>query len=218
MDDVGKVLITGGEGDLAEALRMTLEDLGRVVLSPGRDELDVASAASVAGYFSGLDKVDLLICNAGVTDDRLLLKMDESSWDKVIDVNLKGAFLVARAAAKMMMKKRTGHIIFISSHSAYHPPIGQANYAAAKAGLDGLAKSMAAELGSRNVRVNVVVPGFMETKMTEGLSDEVKSLALKKHCLNLFNDTQSVASFICHLDSQMMATSGQIFHLDSRIV
>ncbi len=212
------MIITGGGGDLAKEIKSTLSCAGMAVSNPKKSELNVSCSDSVKGYFDRLEGIDLLICNAGVTDDVLLLKMGESSWDKVMDVNLKGAYLVAKSAAKMMVKHRQGHIVFISSHSAYHPPLGQANYAAAKAGLEGLAKSMAAELGSRNVRVNVIVPGFMETKMTEGLTDEVKSAAMSKHCLGRFNEAKSVAKFIENLHLEMGHTSGQVFHLDSRIV
>ncbi len=214
---MSEVLITGGEGDLAIAIGEALSG-GMEVYSPGRVQLDVTDASSVSEYFERLGDLDLLICNAGVTDDGLLLRMGESSWDTVMNVNLKGAYLVAKSAAKLMMKRRRGHIIFISSYSAYSPPLGQANYASAKAGLEGMAKSLAAELGSRNVRVNVVVPGYMETKMTADLSDDVRSKALDKHCLNQFNDVQAVAKFIKNLHFEMQHTSGQVFHLDSRIV
>ena len=186
--------------------------------APGKSELDVCDEASVAAYFSGLKNLDLLVCNAGITDDHLLLKMTEQSWDAVMETNLKGAFLCARAAAKIMVKQRCGHIVFISSYSAFHPPMGQVNYAAAKAGLVGLAKSLAQELGSRNIRVNVVVPGFMETKMTRDLSDEVRDATKEKHTLSEFNTVEATGMFLRCLHLEMEHTSGQVFNLDSRIL
>lgn len=213
-----QALITGGQGDLAQAMATELEGAGMLVHSPGRAELDVCDEARVESYFKEYAVTDLLVCNAGVTEDCLLAKMDESSWDAVMEVNLKGAFLTARAAAKQMMKKRVGHIVFISSYSAFHPPVGQVNYAAAKAALTGLAFSLAKELGSRNIRVNVIVPGFMETKMTKEASDAARDAALNKHALGRFNTPESVAKFLSTLHLDMPHTSGQVFNLDSRVL
>lgn len=218
MEDTGKALITGGQGALAQALSGCLTTAGMEVSFPGKDALDVCDEASVAAYFSGLENLDLLVCNAGITDDHLLLKMNEESWDSVMDTNLRGAFLVAKAAAKIMMKQRRGHIVFISSYSAFHPPAGQANYAASKAALVGLAKSLAQELGSRNIRVNVVVPGFMETKMTRDLADEVCEVTREKHTLSEFNTVEATGKFLRCLHVDMEHTSGQVFNLDSRIL
>jgi 3-oxoacyl-[acyl-carrier protein] reductase len=218
MEDMGKALITGGYGGLAQALNRCLISAGMEVSFPGKNELDVRDEESVGKYFSGLENLDLLVCNAGITDDHLLLKMTEESWDTVMDTNLKGAFLVAKAAAKIMMKQRRGHIVFISSYSAFHPPVGQANYAASKAALVGLAKSLAQELGSRNIRVNVLVPGFMETKMTRDLAEEVRDAARQKHTLSEFNTVEATGKFLRCLHLEMEHTSGQVFNLDSRIL
>ncbi len=116
-----------------------------------------------------------------------------------------------------MAKRRSGHILFISSFSALHPPVGQANYSASKAALLGMMKSMAQELGRRNVRVNAVIPGFMETKMTAPLSDQIKQDVLNRHVLGRYNTPEAVAEFIVHLHQHMPHTSGQTFNLDSRI-
>lgn len=213
-----QAIITGGEGGLGEAISTTLKSAGREVLSPGRGDLNVADASSVKDYLHQLDDIDLLVCNAGATLDKPLARMSESDWDQVMQVNLKGAFLCAREVSRSMMKRRSGHIIFISSFSAIHPPAGQANYAAAKSALLGMMKSMAQELGSRNVRVNAILPGFLETKMTENLSDEVKQAALQRHTLGRFNTPEAVAEFVAHLHQRMPHTSGQVFNLDSRIV
>lgn len=213
-----RALITGGEGDLASALGGSLSNADMEVLAPDRCELNVVCGESVREYFAEVGEVDLLICNAGLTVDGMLARMGEDDWDEVMRVNLRGAFLCAREVARMMMKNRTGHIVFVSSFSAMHPPIGQVNYASAKAALLGLMKSMAQEFGSRNVRVNAILPGFLDTKMTSQLSSEVKQAALSKHTLGRFNTPEAVAEFVTCLHFRMPHTSGQVFNLDSRLV
>ncbi len=213
-----RLLITGGEGGLARACGEEFQSYGWEVLSPSRQELDVRDSESVETFFSNCGPIDLLLCSAGVTADGLLGRMSEESWDKVLDVNLNGAFRCARAVSSQMLRRRSGHVIFVSSHSAFHPPVGQANYAAAKAGLVAMGKSLAKEWGRRSVRVNVITPGFLETKMTESLSGEVRQSALEKHTLGVFNTAESVAKFVHFLENVMTQTSGQVFHLDSRVV
>lgn len=216
--DTQKAIITGAEGGLGKALSASLRTASVEVLTPGRNDLDVADSDQVKLFFADAGDVDLLICNAGVTADKPLVRMTESDWDSVMAVNLKGAFLCAREAAKIMMKRRNGHIIFISSYSAVHPPVGQANYAAAKLALLGMMQSMAKELGSRNVRVNAILPGFLETKMTEGLSDTVKVASKEKHTLGRFNTPEAVGDFVAYLHQKLPHTSGQVFNLDSRVL
>jgi len=219
MSDSKLAVITGGSGDLALTVASALE-VEMAVLAPSSDELNVRCGDSVLNYFSQIDKLDLLVCNAGIIEDKMLAKMPEESWDRVIDTNLKGAFLTARAAAKIMMKQRpaSGHIVFISSYAAFHPSFGQSSYAAAKSALAGLAKSLAHELGSRNIRVNVIVPGFMKTKMTRNLPRDIISTIRQRHTLAEFNTPEAVAKFIRYVHLEMPATSGQIFNLDSRIL
>jgi 3-oxoacyl-[acyl-carrier protein] reductase len=212
----GHVVITGGEGGLGRALAATFAEAGHEVLAPGRDELDVADAAAVKEYFRDRE-VDLLICNAGITRDALLGRLREEDWDAVMEVNLRGAARCAAAAARGMLRARAGHIVFISSHSAIHPPAGQAAYAAAKAGLIGLAISLAKELGPAGVRVNVVLPGFLETRMTEGLSEERREAVRREHALGRFNTAEAVGDFLVTLHGKMPHTSGQVFRLDSRV-
>ncbi|MFK7909464.1 MAG: SDR family NAD(P)-dependent oxidoreductase [Akkermansiaceae bacterium] len=211
-------IITGAAGGLGMAIASSLETPGLDVLAPGRDELDVISASSVKNYIGAAGEIDLLVCNAGATLDKPLAHMSESDWDQVMQVNLKGAFLCAREVSRSMMKRRSGHIIFISSFSAIHPPAGQTNYAAAKSALLGMMKSMAQEMGSRNVRVNAVLPGFLETKMTEDLPREAKQAALMRHSVGRYNTPEAVGEFITFLHQQLPHTSGQVFNLDSRIV
>lgn len=210
-----KALITGGEGDLARHIRAELESAGWDVLAPGRAELDVLQPKA---FFAQIDRLDLLINNAGIFRDASLLKMTEEDFDAVLDVNLKGAFLCTQAALKLMSRQREGHIINIGSYSALSGPAGQVNYAAAKAGLIALTQSTAKEYGSRNIRANCILPGFLETKMTRHLLEDAewKEHLLSQHTLGRLNTPQDAARFIVMLHS-MPAVSGQVFQLDSRI-
>ncbi|PAW62441.1 MAG: hypothetical protein B9S36_06165 [Verrucomicrobiia bacterium Tous-C2TDCM] len=210
------VIITGGAGCLARSLADAFRETGAEVFSPGRDDLDVRSSAEVDRYFDRFERIDLLINNAGITADRLFAKLGERDWDAVLDTNLKGAFFCSRMAAKRMIKQRDGSIIQIGSYSALQPPIGQAAYAASKAALIGLTKSLAKELGPRNIRVNCVLPGFLATRMTAELSDDARAAALARHALGRFNTVEDAASFIVTL-TKMPHVSGQVFQLDSRV-
>ena len=213
-----QAIITGGAGDLGKALRSILETAGIQTQAPGRDALDVSDVGSVKNYIADAGDIDLLVCNAGLTIDKPLARMTEDDWTQVMDVNLKGSFLCAREVSRNMMKRRSGHILFISSFSALHPPAGQANYAAAKAALLGMMKSMAQELGPRNVRVNAILPGFLETRMTCDLSDDIRQQAISRHTLGRFNTPEAVGDFVTFLHQQMPHTSGQVFNLDSRVI
>ena len=136
-----KAVVTGAAGGLGKAIAFSLSGNDGDVLAPGKKELDVSSPSSVKGFFESADDVDLLVCNAGIAIDKTIAKMTEEDWSRVIDVNLKGAFLCAREVSRAMAKRRSGHILFISSFSALHPPVGQANYSAAKSALLGMMKS-----------------------------------------------------------------------------
>lgn len=209
-------LITGGEGDLALALRACLEASGWQVLAPGRGTLDVTSTASVSGYFKALPRLDLLINNAGLVLDKPVALMSAEAWDQVIDVNLSGAFRCARAAIKLMARQRSGHILNVGSFAALAGTEGQANYAAAKAGLIALTQSIAREYGARSIRCNCVLPGFLETKMTRAVLEAHRERVLAAHALGTLNTTADAARFIVQLDT-FPHISGQIFQLDSRI-
>ncbi len=161
-------------------------------------------------------RIDLLINNAGVTADQLCSKMEEPDWDRVLDVNLKGAFLCSQAVSRPMLKQRAGQIINISSFSALSGPRGQSNYAAAKAGLIGLTESLAREFGSRNVRVNAVLPGVLPTPMTAKLTEEQRAQLARANALNRLNSVAEVARFV-HFLTTLENVSGQVFQLDSRI-
>lgn len=211
-------VITGGKGDLAKALAAELTRAGFEVIAPGRQALDVTSAASVKAFFADVKQIDLLVNNAGAFRDVSVMKMSEADFDHVVDVNLKGAFLVSQAAVKLMSKQRHGHIVNVGSYSALSGPAGQANYAAAKAGLIGLTQSLAKEYGARNVRVNCVLPGFLETKMTRHLlADEAwREQLMSAHALGRLNTPEDAARFIAFLHT-MENVSGQVFQLDSRV-
>lgn len=159
---------------------------------------------------------DLLVCAAGFSDDAPLANMPESSWDKVFEVNYGAAKRCAAAALPGMAQKGVGHIVFISSHAAIHPAVGQAAYAAAKAALLGLTSDLAALWGGNGIRINTVLPGFMETPMTETVSAKRRKAVCASHHLGRFNTPKATAGFIHFLHNRMPHTSGQVFQLDSR--
>jgi NAD(P)-dependent dehydrogenase (short-subunit alcohol dehydrogenase family) len=212
-------LITGGRGAIATQLDAQLAAAGFTVLSPGRDELDVTDAAAVDRYFAECvpGSIDLLVNNAGAIEDAVLAKMDAAAFARVLDVNLGGAFRCSQRALRPMLKARAGHIVNIGSFSALSGPAGQSNYAAAKAGLIALTQSLAKEAGTRGVRANTVLPGYLKTKMTAGVPPEAEARALAAHVLGRFNTPEDAARFIVFLHLQMPHVSGQLFQLDSRI-
>jgi len=210
------ILISGGEGDLACALRKAFLDETTLVHAPGHKELDVRNEEQVTAYFSRLSQLDVLIANAGLTRDNTVTRLTSDDFSDVVDTNLRGAFLCARAALKMMLPQRSGHIILIGSRAARYGTHGQSIYAAAKAGLIGLAQSIAREYGPRNIRCNVVLPGFLETRMTASLSPQRREEVRQEHALGQFNTVENAARFIAFL-TELNHVSGQVFTLDSRI-
>lgn len=164
-------------------------------------------------------KIDILINNAGITRDNLVLRLSENDWDKVIAVNLKGAFLCSKLCAKYMVKQRQGKIINISSIIGIIGNPGQANYSASKAGLIGLTKSLAKELGSRSICVNAVAPGYIQTKMTNTLPDKVKEEMLKRIPLNRFGTPDDVAMAVLFLASDRADyITGQVLIVDGGMI
>jgi 3-oxoacyl-[acyl-carrier protein] reductase len=185
--------------------------------------LDVSKEAdcerALAETEKAFGKVDILVNNAGITKDNLVLRMKETDFDAVISVNLKGAFLMAKAAAKLMLKARAGRIINISSVVGQSGQAGQANYAASKAGLIGLTKSLAREFAPRQVLVNAVAPGFIRTRMTDGLKDEAKAKISELIPLGRMGEPGEVAKaalFLAGDDSayitgQVLAVNGGLY-------
>jgi 3-oxoacyl-[acyl-carrier protein] reductase len=210
------LLITGGRGGLGQTVAAAFSDPDWNVQAPGHSELDVTNPDAIRNYFD-TRPVDLLVCNAGITRDVPLMRMEENQWDDVFAVNYQGAADCAAAALPGMIRQGHGHVVFISSYSALHPAAGQAAYAASKAALLGLVAGLAARHGPSNIRFNAILPGFMETRMTQTVSDPRKTEILADHVLGRFNTTAAVAKFIRHLHKDLPHTSGQVFQLDSRI-
>jgi 3-oxoacyl-[acyl-carrier protein] reductase len=211
------VVVTGGTGGLGSAVAGTFLARGWVVDAPGHGELDVTDAAAVISRL-GDHTVDLLVCCAGVADDGLLLRQSESERDEVFEVNFRGASRCAQAVLPGMLLAGKGHIVFVSSHSAVHPPPGQTAYAAAKAALLGLTEDLARLHGPAGIRVNAVLPGFLETRMTARICGRRRDEVVTAHCLRKFNTPHAAAAFIRCLEEDMPYTSGQVFCLDSRPV
>ena len=182
-------------------------------------EFDVAEAATVN---QGLDhilkesgRLDILVNNAGITRDNLIIRMKEAEWDAVLGVNLKGAFNCIRAVSKPMVKQRRGRIINISSVVGVMGNAGQANYVASKAGLIGLTKTVARELASRNITVNAVAPGFIQTEMTEALPEAARQLMLAQIPMGRFGTSEEVAQAVVFLASDAAAyITGQVIHVN----
>lgn len=184
---------------------------------------DVTDSEQVQDMFRILEDdwggVDILVNNAGITKDSLLIRMSESDWDDVVAVNLKGAFLCCRAAAKTMLRKRWGRIIIISSIVGLVGNVGQANYAASKAGLVGLTKSLAREIASRNITVNSLTPGFIETDMTKTMTKEMMELVTSRIAMGHLGSPRDVASFVAFLAGEESGyITGQAFAVDGGLV
>jgi 3-oxoacyl-[acyl-carrier protein] reductase len=206
----------------ADAVEVAQSELSTAGTALGT-AVDVADAAAVAtliteveGAFGG---IDILVNNAGLTRDNILLRLKDDDWDAVLDANLRGAFLTIRGATRGMMKRRWGRIINISSVVGLTGNKGQSNYAASKAGLFGLTKSVAKELASRNILCNAIAPGFIETDMTAALSDEVRSGLTAQIPLERLGTPADVAAMVAFLASDHAAyITGQVFVVDGGMV
>jgi len=211
-------LILGGYKNIRRLNKISqkLEVYGVKVFA-GR--IDVRDKKSVKDFFDKGEEEngipDILINSAGLTRDNLFLKMTPEEWDEVLDVNLKGAFNCSQEAIIRMGKNGGGHIINIGSMSGSCGRIGQANYASAKASLIGFSKSLAMEVGCKNIKVNVIVPGFMETPMTESLPREIFDINIKRSCLSRLTFPQDVAKIVLAITATE-SISGQVFICDSR--
>ena len=216
-----KLTITARNEELLRALSDEIKLLGGH--EPFLCSLDVKEAEKVEEMVDKtLDKygrVDILVNNAGVTRDGLLLRMSDADWDEVLDTNLKGAFICMRTVAKPMMRQRAGRIISIASVIGLIGNAGQANYAASKAGIIALTKSAAKELGSRNILINAIAPGFIDTDMTQTLSEDVKKTILKSIPLGFLGkpvDIARAALFLASDESSFI--TGQVITVDGGMV
>jgi len=181
-------------------------------------QVNVASEKEVIGFVArALDetgRVDVLVNNAGITRDGLIVRMKEADWEAVLNVNLKGAFLCTKAATKPMMKQRYGRIINVSSVVGVSGNPGQANYVASKAGIIGLTKGVARELASRGITANVVAPGYIETDMTAGLPDKAKDAMVSQIPLGRSGTPEDIAAAVVFLASDQAAyITGQVLHV-----
>ena len=232
--------VTGGSRGIGKAIAIELgnnfhvvvgysnsedkaNDVAKDIISSGGSastvRVDISNSESVDEAFTSIEKdytsVDVLINNAGVTKDNILPRMKKDEWLEVIQTNLTGSFYTSQRAIKPMMKNKWGRIIFISSVVGISGNQGQANYAASKAGLIGLAKSISKELGSRNITSNVVAPGYIETDMTSFLDDQnkeniIEQLSIKR--IGKPEDISNVVSFLCNEESEYI--TGQVIPVD----
>jgi len=200
----------------AEEVKQEIEAMGRRAVVVQGNVADPGFVDGMAKEITAsLGKVDILINNAGITRDNLILRMKEEDWDAVMQVNLKGAFLCAKTFSRQMLKARWGRIINISSVVGIIGNPGQANYCAAKAGLLGMTKSLARELGSRNITVNAVAPGFIATEMTAQLSQEKEQEMLKQVPANRLGTPEDVASIVSFLANEGAGyINGQVLAVD----
>ncbi|MDR9500365.1 MAG: 3-oxoacyl-[acyl-carrier-protein] reductase [Desulfurivibrionaceae bacterium] len=242
MDLTGKVaVVTGGSRGIGKAVCLRLGALGATVVinyvsrpdaaqetaaevekAGGKAALaqfNVADSAAVDAAFKQIlethGRIDVLVNNAGITRDGLFMKMKEADWDLVLDTNLKGAFNCIKAVNRPMMKQRSGAIISITSVIGFAGNAGQANYSAAKAGLIGLTRSLAKELASRNIRVNGVAPGYIDTDMTKDLPESVKEIILSEIPLRSMGAADDVAAAVAFLASEdARYITGQFIHVN----
>ena len=226
------VLVTGGNRGIGLAIAQAFAKQGDKVAVTHRGtgapeglfgvRCDITDPAAVDTAFSAVEAelgpVEVLVANAGLTDDTLLLRMSEEQWARVLDTNLTGSWRVAKRASTKMLRARWGRIIFISSVVGHLGAPGQVNYAASKAGLVGMARSIARELGTRNITANVVAPGYVETDMTAVLSDEVKAGYLKQIPAGRFATPDEVAGAVTWLASDAAGyVTGAVIPVDGGV-
>jgi 3-oxoacyl-[acyl-carrier protein] reductase len=234
-------LVTGSTRGIGRAIAETLAKAGARVAVVGRDlqkaqeaatavgngaqgfACEVTDTAAVAKLVADVEaafgSIDILVNNAGITRDNLVMRLKDEDWDAVMNANLRGSFAAIRAASRGMMKKRSGRIINVSSIIGIIGNKGQANYAASKAGLIALTKSVAKELGSRNILVNAVAPGFIDTEMTASMTPEARDALGKQIALERLGTPQDVAATVAFLASDLASyITGQVLVVDGGMV
>ncbi len=234
-------IVTGSTRGIGRAIAETLAECGARVAVVGRElsraeegaaaigrgskgfAADVSDTAAVAKLVADVEtvfgSVDILVNNAGITRDNLVMRLKDEDWDAVQNANLRGAFAAIRAVSRGMMKRRSGRIINIASIVGMMGNKGQANYAASKAGLIALTKSVAKELGSRNILVNAVAPGFIETEMTAAMTQEARAALGKQIALEHLGTAKDVAGTVAFLASDLASyITGQVFVVDGGMV
>ncbi len=233
-------LVTGGTRGIGNAIARRLLQMGADVIITGRDQagadkaaaalaeaggncrgvaMDVSDFAQVESVMKALGKetggIDILVNNAGITRDDVLMRLKEDDWDTVINANLKGGFACAKAVIRGMMKKRWGRVINIGSIVGSMGNIGQANYVAAKAGMEGLTKTLAREYATRGITANVVAPGFIETDMTRTLDEPVRDGLMQQIPMGRFGSPEDVAAAVGFLASDEASyVTGQVLHVN----
>ena len=242
IDLAGKVaFVTGSTRGIGLAIAKALHAAGAKVAITGRDAgraqeaaaargagaagfaCEISDAAQVAAAIAAAEQalcpIDILVSNAGLTRDNILLRLSEADWDAVLDANLKGAFLTMRAVTKGMMKRRSGRIINITSIVGIIGNKGQANYAASKAGLIGLTKSAAKEYASRGILINCVAPGFIDTDMTAALPEDARKVLLEQIALGRLGSPDDIANTVLYLASDLAGyVTGQVLVVDGGMV
>src|SRR5258705_918337 len=210
----------GNADAAAEAKRLVEQGGGEATLIQGDVSVDGQAENVVkAALAFGAGRLDILVNNAGITRDNLLVRMSAEDWDAVVDLNLRGAFLVTKAAMRPMMKQRSGRIVNVSSVAGVAGNAGQANYASAKAGLIGFTKTVAREMATRNITCNAVAPGFVDTDLTHGLLKQMEETILKQIPLGRFRTVDDVANAIAFLASDEAAyITGQVIVVDGGMV
>jgi len=234
-------LVTGSTRGIGRAIAETFAESGARVAVVGRDQqradeaaaaigngaqgfaADVSDTASVTRLIDNVEKafgsIDILVNNAGITRDNIVMRLKDEDWDAVQNANLRGAFASIRAVSREMMKRRSGRIINVASIVGLIGNKGQANYAASKAGLIALTKTVAKELGSRNILINAVAPGFIETEMTAAMTAEAREALGKQIALERLGTAKDVAAMVAFLASDLSSyITGQVFVVDGGLV
>ena len=231
------IILTGSTGALGGAILEKLYNLNARIIATGTNEnklndlkqkfgkviikkFDISNHSSIESFIDECsnsleNKIDVLINNAGVTSDNLSIRMKEEEWNKVINLNLTSSFILSKYAIKKMLKNKNGKIINITSIVGHTGNIGQANYAASKAGLIGMSKSLAQEYGKKNIKINCVSPGFIKSEMTDKISESYKKIMEEKISLGRFGIPEDVANVVAFLSSELSDyITGETIHVN----